>query len=201
LQKKKEITDRLTGWREAIEAGELIVVYVDECHLIWDDARGYVWGKVNERITIDMTNFRQRQTYYGAIEQCHGTIVIIPAPAGNGESTVAFINVLREKYPDKRFVLIWDGASYHSGEEMRTYLQQVNNGLGPDEWLVTCLLFAPNAPEQNPMEDVWLKGKQFGILPMIPGQMGLGQAARRTRSRMWSAKVGVVAGARSRPRK
>jgi hypothetical protein len=43
----------------AIETGELVVVYVDECHLIWDDARGYVWGPANERISINMTNFRQ----------------------------------------------------------------------------------------------------------------------------------------------
>ena len=136
-------------------------MYVDECHLIWDDACGYVWSKVNERVTIDMTNFRQRQTYYGAIEQCHGEITISLASSGNGESTVAFMQGLREKYPKKRFAIIWDGASYHTGEEMVNYLQQVNNGLEPDEWVVTCLLFAPNAPEQNPMEDIWLKGKQF----------------------------------------
>ncbi len=24
---------------------------------------------------------------------------------------------------------------------------------------VTCILLAPNAPEQNPVEDIWLKGK------------------------------------------
>ena len=24
---------------------------------------------------------------------------------------------------------------------------------------MTCLLFAPNAPEQNPTEELWLKGK------------------------------------------
>src|SRR5207247_5211048 len=30
-----------------------------------------------------------------------------------------------------------------------------------DEWQVTCVLFAPNAPDQNPIEDVWLKAKQY----------------------------------------
>jgi transposase len=145
----------------AIETGELVVVYVDECHLIWDDARGYVWGPANEHISINMTNFRQRQTYYGAIEQYSGEVTIHPASAGDGTATVAFIEVLRQKYPRKRLAIIWDGASYHKGEEMRTYLQQVNHGLTPEQWQITCLLFAPNAPEQNPMEDIWLKGKQF----------------------------------------
>jgi transposase len=43
---------------------------------------------------------------------------------------------------------------------MVEYLTEVNQGLEADEWLVTCLIFAPNAPEQNPTEDIWLKAKQ-----------------------------------------
>jgi transposase len=129
--------------------------------LCWDDARGYVWGPVNERISINMTNFRQRQTYYGAIEQCQGDVTINPASSGNGAATVAFIEILRQRYQHKRLVIIWDGASYHKGAEMVEYLQKANNGLEPDQWPITCVLFAPNAPEQNPMEDIWLKGKQF----------------------------------------
>jgi transposase len=31
--------------------------------------------------------------------------------------------------------------------------------LAEADWKVTCLRFAPNAPEQNPTEDGWLKGK------------------------------------------
>ena len=31
------------------------------------------------------------------------------------------------------------------------------------EWLIRCELFAPNAPEQNPVEDIWLPGKNFLI--------------------------------------
>ena len=108
-----------------------------------------------------MTNFRQRQTYYGAIEQCQGEVTIHPAPSGNGETAVAFIEILRQRYQHKRLVIIWDGASYHKGAEMVEYLQQANREIDPEQWPITCLLFAPNAPEQNPMEDIWLKGKQF----------------------------------------
>ncbi|MDO9152990.1 MAG: hypothetical protein Q7U47_04665, partial [Paludibacter sp.] len=31
----------------------------------------------------------------------------------------------------------------------------------PEKWQITCELFAPNAPEQNPVEDIWLQGKNF----------------------------------------
>ena len=42
---------------------------------------------------------------------------------------------------------------------MREYLQLINKDLPPEEWKITCVLFAPNAPEQNPVEDIWLQGK------------------------------------------
>jgi len=139
---------------------ELIVLYLDECHLVWDDARGYVWGKASERIQILMTNFRQRQTYYGTIEYTKGEVTVRPYGAGNGQHTVEFVQYLRQKYLEKRLLLLWDGATYHKGEEMVEYLTEVNQGLEADEWLVTCLIFVPNAPEQNPTEDIWLKAMQ-----------------------------------------
>ena len=54
-----------------------------------------------------------------------------------------------------------DKASYHGGQEVRAYLNKVNQGLEEKDWKVTCLLFATNAPDQNPVEDVWLQGKNF----------------------------------------
>ena len=44
---------------------------------------------------------------------------------------------------------------------MQEYLDGVNLHLARDAWQVTCTLFAPNAPEQNPREDVWLRAKQY----------------------------------------
>ena len=45
--------------------------------------------------------------------------------------------------------------------EVQDYLSQVNQDLEEKDWKVTCLLFAPYAPDQNPVEDVWLQGKTF----------------------------------------
>ena len=142
-------------------SGSVVVLYIDQCHLIWDDARGYVWGPRDQRIEIPMTNFRERQTYYGAIEPLSGELIVVPTDAANGYWTTIFVEYLREQYPEKRLILLWDGASYHRGVEMQEYLEAVNQKRSCDEWLVTCILFAPNAPEQNPIEDVWLKAKEY----------------------------------------
>ena len=141
--------------------GSVVVLYLDECHLIWDDARGHGWAPSNQRIDVPMTNFRERQTYYGAIDPVSGTVHVIPADTANGNWTMIFVEYLRQEYAEKRLLLLWDGASYHRGVEMQEYLEGVNWQLARDEWRVTCMLFAPNAPEQNPIEDVWLKAKQY----------------------------------------
>ena len=84
-----------------------------------------------------------------------------PSDKENGESTVAFIERLQALNPGKKLMIIWDGASDHHCEEVKTYLEDVNKRLEEKDWRVTCLVFAPHAPEQNPVEDVWLRGKNF----------------------------------------
>ena len=151
----------MTAHATEIMNGSVVVLYVDECHLIWDDARGYVWGPSSQRMDVPMTNFRERQTYYGAIDPLTGNVHVIPTDAANGNWTMIFVEYLRQEYPDQRLFLLWDGASYHRGVEMQEYLEGVNWQHARDAWCVTCTLFAPNAPEQNPIEDVWLKAKQY----------------------------------------
>jgi transposase len=88
-------------------------------------------------------------------------IEIIEWLKNNGESTVKFVQNLQRRYQNKKIILIWDGASYHRFGEFREYLAQINQEKSPDNLEITCILFAPNASQQNPVEDVWLQGKNF----------------------------------------
>lgn len=120
-----------------------------------------VWGKRNTPIEVSMTNERERQTYYGAINLLTKTVHLQERPIGDGASTVAYLRWCQTLYPDKQLLVLWDGASYHRGQDMQSFLAQENAGLVEAEWKITCVLFAPNAPEQNPLEDLWLKGKTY----------------------------------------
>jgi transposase len=146
---------------DAIASGELVVLYVDECHLNHGDASGYVWGPSNQRMQVPIVNARERQTYYGAVEPLTGELSVMQALAGDGSWTVRFLSFVREQYAGKRVLLCWDGASYHRGRDVRAYLERLNGHLEQADWLMTCIQFAPHAPEQNPIEDVWLKAKSF----------------------------------------
>lgn len=108
-----------------------------------------------------MTNQRERQTYYGAIDAFTGDGIVIPFDAANGHWTFIFVEYLRQYYANKRLIICWDGASYHRGKEMREYLDSVNCGRSRENWPITCVQFAPHAPEQNPIEDVWLRVKTY----------------------------------------
>jgi putative transposase len=158
-----------------LNQGKRQVLFVDECHLLWGDVTGYVWaaafggkfspetclGKTNQRIEVPVVNERQRQTYFGALNYCTKEFVVKSYAQGNSESTIEFLQYLQQQYSQQRLALFWDGASYHRSAQLKAYLQAVNQDLVQDDWQIICTRFAPNAPEQNPVEDVWLQAKRF----------------------------------------
>ena len=161
LRKREEIKKKLEARKTEIISGGVIVFAEDECHLVWDDTIGSVWGRRNERTEVPIVNAKQRQTYYGVMNLANQEVIVTPCERGNGKNTIAFLKYLQALYPNKKLIIIWDGASYHDSHEIQAYLSQVNQDLEEKDWKVTCLLFAPHAPDQNPVEDVWLQGKTF----------------------------------------
>ena len=159
--KREEIKQDFKKWQMEVLKGDLVLLFVDECHLLWGDICGYIWGQTDQRIEIPIVNDKQRQTYFGALNCLSGEMLLHPYPQGNSENTVKFLKKLQQQYPGKRIVIIWDGASYHKFGKMPEFLAKINQDLVEDEWKITCLTFAPYAPEQNPVEDIWLKGKTF----------------------------------------
>lgn len=137
-----------------------MVFFEDECHLLWGDLCGYVWGKTDKRIEVPITNERSKQTYYGAVDVYTQQCLVQAAEAGNSETTIAFLKYLLSQCPNSRIALSWDGATYHRSQAVREYLESVNLGLDQSNWKITCIRFAPNDPKQNPIEDIWLQAKR-----------------------------------------
>ncbi len=137
----------------------MVVLFQDECHLLWGDVCGYAWGPRGDAIEVEMSNQKQRQTYYGAINLVTRQAHIKAFCAGNAQNTVAYLEWLQELYPGKKLLLLWDGASYHRDGTIQEFLAHANEGLKEEDWRLTLCRFAPNAPEQNPVVDFWLAGK------------------------------------------
>src|SRR5919199_5737961 len=139
-KKHQEICEILEEHRSAIESRKLVVYLIDECHLLWGDVCGYLWGRRNERIEIPLLNEREKQTYYGAVNYLTKQFVRREYATANSENTVAFLKDLQYLNPEARHLIIWDGASYHKYKEMKAYLEEINQGKERDEWPLTCVL-------------------------------------------------------------
>ncbi len=177
-KRNQALAEILEKRRTEIEAGSLVVYLIDECHLLGNDICGYLWNLIKEPLKIPLLNAKERQTYYGALNLLRSEFILEALPAGNGESTVKFVKKLQERNKSARLLLIWDGASYHRSQEIKDFLAEKNDGLSPDEWRITCELFAPYAPEENPVEAIWLQlknllrrfyrfGKNFNIVKRL----------------------------------
>lgn len=96
--------------------------FQDECHLLWGNVCGYVWGPRHQRLEILMKNERERQTYFGAVNLATGKCLVQRYPRGNGEYTVQYLQYVLRQCPESQIVLIWDGAPYHRSQEVKAFL-------------------------------------------------------------------------------
>jgi len=70
-----------------------VVFFQDECHLLWGDVCGYIWGKTDKRIEVPIINERSRQTYYGAVNLYTQECLIQAYEKGNSENTIALSQI------------------------------------------------------------------------------------------------------------
>jgi transposase len=160
-KKNQEINKILEELSPDIKAGKVAVYTIDEVHSSEGDLISHLWGKTTERLKLAIFNQKNRQTYYGALDLVNQELITEEYQQGNGDCTVDFLKKLLKKNLGKRIIIFWDGASYHRGEIMQKFLAEINRGLAPDEWKITCHLLAPYAPEENPIEAIWLSLKNL----------------------------------------
>ncbi len=154
------------------------MLFMDECHLLEGDVSGYVWGAEGVRVEVPVVNERNRQTYYGALDLLSKRLLLEAHASGNTTCTIAYLKFLQKQFSEERLLILWDGASYHRSKELRTFLEEVNEGLPEAEWKIHCVRFAPNDPTQNPIEDAWLQAKNWlrrmsGLRPSFAGLKAL----------------------------
>lgn len=160
-KKAQEIQAALEELMPDIRAEKVAVYAIDEVHLLEGDLISHLWGDKKKRLHIPLMNEKNHQTYYGALNLITQELILGEYKKGNGESTVDFVSQLIKKNPSQKLLIFWDNSTYHKGELMQEFLQEVNGDLSKKDWQVTCHLLAPYAPEENPIEAVWLSLKNL----------------------------------------
>ena len=164
---------------EELERGDRVLLFADECFLLWGDLCGYAWGKRNERVSVPIGNLKTRQTFYGGIDARTGEMHVVPYPKAESAATTDFLTEIMYRYPKAKITICWDNAKWHRGAEVCRFLDEVNAGMPPEAWPLTLLNFAPHDPEQNPVEEVWRQGKND--LPAAPGSVSIQRGHCRLR--------------------
>ena len=85
---------------------------------------------------VPVVNEREKQTYYGAIDYLEGELILKTYDAGNSKNTIDYLRYLLEQSPNQRLLIFWDGASYHRSQEIKNFLDEVNQGLSTDQWKI-----------------------------------------------------------------
>ncbi|MBP1464353.1 transposase [Candidatus Chloroploca sp. M-50] len=86
-------------------------------------------------------------------------MTVVPYCVADQLSTTDFLLTLHDRQRDVKLTICWDNASWHTCRAVKALLAEINAGREPEDWIITCLNFAPHAPEQNPIEEVWRQGK------------------------------------------
>ncbi len=99
-----------------------MVVVADECHLLAGDASGYGWGRKSERLTVQVANPKERQSYFGGLDAKSGEVVLSEAEYANSHTTVSFLETLLKHYTGKQLWVIWDVNPMSSHRQVCCFL-------------------------------------------------------------------------------
>lgn len=93
----------------------MLVAYMDEAHVHQDADLGYGWSTRGARLWVSSSapGLHAKVSFYGVYLASEAQVRIWAYPRANGEHTIDVLQRLREEFPERAIVLLWDGASYH----------------------------------------------------------------------------------------
>jgi hypothetical protein len=95
-------------------------------------------AKQTKKLWFQWSMSEKNRPPHGAIDYLEGELILKSYDAGNSKNTIDYLRYLLEQSPDQRLLIFWDGASYHRSQEIKNFLDEVNQGLSTDEWKIHC---------------------------------------------------------------
>lgn len=112
-----------------------------------------IWLKQGEYPKIEVsTGGRKRRSVYGFLNIRTGREHAFKTEKQNMYVTREILEQIQSCYPNKKIVLFWDNAGWHKGSVVREFLNE-------DTTPIEIIHFPRYAPEENPQEHVWKRGR------------------------------------------
>ncbi len=147
-QRRQAFTEQLHGLLEGAQRDRHLLVYLDEAHIHQDADLGYGWGERSRRFHVASSSpgLSAKVSFYGLYLYNEGQVRLWPYPCANGEHTIDVLRRLRTEVPDRKLLVVWDGAPYHRAKAVR----EVACELG-----ITLMPLPGYSPDLMPVEALW----------------------------------------------
>src|SRR5215212_6548040 len=138
----------LAGRRPTRPAPLGLRVYVDEAHIHQDADLGSGWGERGQRFFVASSSpgLSAKVSFYGLYLYNEGEVRLWPYPRANGCHTMDVLRRLRADAPDRKLIVLWDGASDHRAKAVREGACELGIDLVP---------LPGYSPDLMPVEALW----------------------------------------------
>lgn len=137
--------------KKAWDDPDTIILTEDEMHVSSQTTVQKIWLPKGEYPEIKVTKKRESKSIYGFLNIKTGQEHAFKTDWQNMYVTAEILPKLRALYPDKKLLIVWDKAGWHKGIEAQKVIQADKN--------IDTIYFPSAAPEENPQEHVWKKGR------------------------------------------
>ena len=137
--------------RKALKEENTVVLCEDEMVLSTQTTFQKMWLKQNEYPKIEVSNDKKARSVYGFLDIKTGVEHAFKKDWQNMYIAVDVLKKLRNKYPQEKLLIFWDGAGWHRGSEVKKFIEKDNN--------IETVHFPRYSPKENPQEHVWKSGR------------------------------------------
>ena len=126
-----------------------LVVFADEAHLHLDTDLGWGWAPRGQRLYVNSTSppLSKKLTCFGFYALgATEPVRVWTTHWANAETTNQMLGALRDSYPDRRLLLVWDNVRYHHAKTVRSHADQLG---------IQLVYLPPYSPDLMPVERLW----------------------------------------------
>ena len=153
-----EITARMAQIRHELDTDwnteDVMIVAADEVRIEHEAILRRAWYARGTKTRLRVNRIKQSQSYIGFLHETDGSVDLIALDWQDSDNIVNALTELTLTYPDKRIVIVWDNAKWHTSKHLRSHLGEGN----PLE-NIHLINLPPYAPDHNPIEHVWNEAK------------------------------------------
>lgn len=138
--------------KQHVEHTGTVILAEDEMILTTKTTTQKVWLPQGEAVHVEVSNSSiERRQIYGFLNLKTGQEHAFKTLKQNMIVTKEILEKIRTLYPNQHIVVLWDNAGWHRGSVVMEYIKQDGN--------ITIIHFPKYAPEENPQEHVWKRGR------------------------------------------